>query len=196
MPITQLPGGSLRDEIRLTLYDTIDLTGSITNAVRSFFSNVQGKGISLTNLRQNSILENAVSYNIMGIAVDVQNFRTENVVAVPLLMENSGLDLTVGEKSYWRGPLRFAAGRLFTDVGGSTLADMTAPLFQQHGDSAVATVVLPGKHSIQVNPLQNFRLDWTLEGLTAAELGELTLADDTKLRYVASLKGIQRRPVQ
>lgn len=193
MPITQLPGGSLRDEVRQPIYDSIDLTaGPVAEGVRKFFSNVQNKGVSLTNLRQNNMLETAVSFRIMGLAIDVQNFRDANVVIVPLITENSGIQLILGEKQYWQGPMRFACGRLWTDLAASA----EAAIMQQYGFAAVAPVILVGQHVVDLNPLQTFSVLWTLEGLTAAEQVEADLAADTKLRFVCSLKGLMRRPVQ
>lgn len=191
MPIVRLPGGSLRDEIREPVYDTIDLTaGAITEGTRSFYSAVQGKGISLSNLRQNNLLETAVSFRVQGIAIDTQNFRDANVLVVPLFLEHSALRFRVGEKVYWEGPLRFAAGRIWSDVAG--VADA---LHQQHGMSAVASIILTGKHVIDINPLQSFQVDMITEAF-GAEAGDATIAASTKLRYVCSLKGLKRRPVQ
>jgi len=192
MPIVRLPGGSLRDEIREPAYDTIDLpAGAIAEGTRSFFSAVQGKGLSLTNLRQNNLLETAVSFRIQGLAVDVQNFRDANYLVVPLVLEHSAIRLRVGEKVYLETPLRFAAGRIWSDVAGSA----NDALHQQHGSSAVASIILSGKHVIDINPLQSFQVDWITEGF-GAESGDATLAANTKLRYVCSLKGLKRRPVQ
>lgn len=193
MPIVKLPGGSLRDEIREPAFDTIDLAaGAVAQGTRSFFSNVQGKGVSLTNLRQNNLFETAVSYRVQGLAIDVQNFRADNVLVVPLILEHSGIQLVIGEKMYWTGPMRFVAGRLQTDLAATGVA----ATYQQHGWAAVAGVILDGKHSIDINPLQSFRVDWVLEGFSAAEAAEATLAANTKLRYVCSIKGLKRRPVQ
>lgn len=193
MPIVRLPGGALRDEIREPLYDTIDLTaGAVAQTTRSFFSAVQGKDITLTNLRQNNLLETAVSFRVQGMAIDVQNFRDANVLVVPLILEHSAARFKSGEKIYWEGPFRFIGGRLWTDLAASAGAN----IYQQHGFSAVATVVLTGKHIIDINPLQSFNVDWILSGFTAAEAAEATIAADTKLRYVCSLKGLKRRPVQ
>ena len=194
MPIVKLPGGSLRDEIREPVYDTIDFTNGApaVNQTYSFFTAVQGKTLSQTNLRQNNLLETAVSFRIQGIAVDALNFTAgNNVNILPLLQENSAVRLRVGEKDYLSSPMRFAAGRIWSDVAGE--ADS---VYQQHGASAVAGIILTGHHVVDINPLQSFQLDWLVEGLTAAELALVVPAADTKARYVASLKGIKRRPVQ
>ena len=58
MPIVRLPQGSLRDEIRLPLYDTVTLAAAESPVgVRRFFSNVQGKSRARTNLRQTTSLK-------------------------------------------------------------------------------------------------------------------------------------------
>lgn len=192
MPIVRLPGGALRDEIREPLYDTIDLAaGAVTEGTRTFFQDVQNKDITQTNLRQSKQLETAVSFRIMGMAVDAQNFYTDNEQVLPLIMENSATKLTVGEKIYHETPMRFAAGRIFSDVAGKVDA-----VFSQHGGYSVASVILTGKHVVDINPLQRFQVDWILSGFSAAEAALATVAANTKLRYVCSLKGLKRRPVQ
>lgn len=193
MPIVKLPGGSLRDEIREPVYDTVDFNAAnpIANSTVSFFSSVQGKPISQTNLRQNNLLETAVSFRTQGLALDVHNFYDANSNAIPLVLENSGIRFRVGEKVYLESPARFAAGRIWSDVAGGT-----SRVFQEHGSAAVAGIILTGHHVVDINPLQSFQVDWLIESLTAAELALLALAADTKLRYVLSLKGIKRRPVQ
>lgn len=194
MPIVRLPGGALRDEIREPIFDTIDLpAGAIDQSVtRSFYSNVQGKDKTLSNLRQNNLLETAVSFRVQGLAIDVHNFYADNAKVMPLIAEHSAIELRVGEKIYWQGPMRFASGRQWSDVAGGTNL-----VYQQHGSAAVASVILTGKHVVDINPLQSFRVDWDISGITAAELAAAgTLAADTKLRYVCSLKGLKRRPVQ
>lgn len=192
MPIIRLPGGSLRDEIRQTIYDTIDITPSSTiNSTRSFFSNVQGKGLELTNMKQNNILETAVSYRIQGLAIDAQNYRGANVLCLPLIMECSGLSLTVGEKIYWQGPMRFAAGRMYAEYGGNT----TNFNLQSFGAPAVASVILQGKHVVDINPLQSFYMNW-ITNVASGDVTAATPASSTYLRFVCSLKGLQRRPVQ
>lgn len=192
MPIVRLPGGALRDEIREPLYDTIDLSaGAVTEGTRSFFQDIQGKDITQTNLRQSKSLETAVSFRIMGMAVDVHNFYGANERAMPLILEHSATRLKVGEKIYHETAMRFSAGRISSDVAGKVDA-----VFQQHGGSSVAAVILTGKHVVDINPLQSFQVDWILSGFSAAEQAIATLAADTKLRYVCSLKGLKRRPVQ
>lgn len=192
MSMVKLPGGSLRDEIREPLYDTLDiLPASTIQGVRRFFSDVQGKGKSLTNLRQNNLLETAVSFRVQGLSVDCQNFEAANFKAIPTILETSALKFQVAEKAYWEGPMRFAAGRLYSDIGVTA-----AGLLQQHGFSAVAPIVLQGDHVVDINPLQTFYVEWTIEGMSATDLAFATPAAATRLRYVCSLKGLKRRPVQ
>lgn len=193
MPIVRLPGGSLRDEIREPVFDTLDIVnGDTINTTRQFYSAVQGKDKTLTNLRQNNLLETAVSFRVQGLALDVQNSIAANAGAIPLVMENSAIDLIVGEKTYWTGPMRFTAGRLWTDLA----ATGAAATHEQHGIGSVATIVLVGKHVIDINPLQSFRVEWLTSNLNATELAIVDPAANSKLRYVCSLKGLKRRPVQ
>lgn len=192
MPIVRLPGGALRDEIREPLYDTLDLTaGAIAQTTRTFFASVKDS-LVLSNLRQAKQLETAVSFRCQGLAFDVHNFYTAMEQTVPLVLESSALRFTVGEKIYWEGPARFAAGRIYSDVAGKTDA-----VFSQHGDKAIASVILSGKHVVDINPLQRFQVDWLMDAFAnAAEIAIATVPANEKLRYVCSLKGLKRRPVQ
>ena len=192
MPIVRLPKGELRDEIRQPLYDTIDLdNASVLPAQFSFFSAVQGKSLVRSNLRSNSQLETAVSFRCQGLALDAQNFRALNVNVIPQILERSAIQLTVGEKIYWTGTGRIAAGRMYQDTGIATA------ILQQYGWAAVQPVILMGRHIIDINPLQNFNAAFTIGDMTAAELTAATpVVADVNVSFVFSLKGLLRRPVQ
>jgi hypothetical protein len=201
MPIVRLPQGSLRDEIRLPLYDTIQI-GAAESPVgtRRFFSAVQGKSAARTNLRQNNLLETAVSYRVQGMAIDCQNFYSANISALPIIMENSSLIVKIGEKEYWRGNMTFLAGRVQASYAAATTAAATTinNVHQKFGDVAVQSVILQGKHVIDINPLQSFTAQWDLDAsdLSAAEITAATPAANTSLKFIFSFKGLQRRPVQ
>jgi hypothetical protein len=201
MPIVRLPEGSLRDEIRVPLYDTVILQAAESPVgVRRFFSNVQGKSRARTNLRQNNLLETAVSYRIQGMALDSQNFYAANASALSIIMENSSLRLRVGEKDYWEGPMTFVAGRVKQNAAAATTVAATTidRVLQHFGDEAVQPVILQGKHVVDINPLQSFFVEWTLDpaDITAAEIAASTPAAATNLKFQLSLKGLLRRPVQ
>lgn len=196
MPIVTLPGGELRDEVRQPIYDTIVLdAGASAAGVRRFFqSNVTAggapKSLAQTNLEQPGSLPTATSFRIQGLAVDADNSAIANNPFLPLFLRKSSVSLQVGVKNYWNSPLRYAAGRMFTNLD-------SASSYQQYGWPAVQSVVLQGRHVVDVNPLQNFVIVWTTasQDLTATEAA-LTVAVDTDLVFVASLKGLLRRPVQ
>lgn len=197
MPVLRLKQGELRDEIRQPIYDTITLTSADSAvATRRFFSSVQGKPLSQTNLRQNNLLETAVSYRCLGLAFDAQNIYAANINLLPVIMENSSLKLQVGEKQYWQGNAVFLAGRIeqFSALYGQ--AAPTERLFQRFGAQAVAPVVFEGRHAVDINPLQTFYVEWVVDALDATDVTNTTLAASTKARFIASLKGIMRRPVQ
>lgn len=201
MPIVRLADGSLRDEIRMPLYDTITIQAAESPVgTRSFFSNVQGKSAARTNLRQNNLLETAVSYRVQGMGLDAQNFYAANIAALPIIMENSSIILKIGEKEYWKGPMLFAAGRIEASYAAATTAAATTinNVHQKYGTPSVQSVVLQGKHVIDINPLQSFSAQWSLDSsdITAAEITASTPAANTNIKFVFSLKGLQRRPVQ
>lgn len=200
MPIVRLPGGSLRDEIRQPIYDSIDIqAGESPIADRDFFANVQGKSFVLTNLRQNKLLETAVSFRAQGMTLDAQNIYAANFAVLPLIMESSSLTLKVGEKVYFQSPATFVAGRAEVTAASAatTVAATTIDRIYQHlGQAAVAPVVFQGKHVVDINPLQSFDAMLSTSGMTGAEIALATPAAATKLRLVFSLKGLLRRPVQ
>lgn len=196
MPIVTLPGGELRDEVRQPLYDTIVLdAGASAAGIRRFFqsgvtSSGAPKSLAQTNLEQPGSLPTATSFRIQGLTVDSDNSEIANNPFLPLFARKSSVSLQVGVKNYWTSPLRFAAGRLLTNVDA-------ASSYQQYGWPAIQPIVLQGKHVVDVNPLQNFVVVWSTaaQDLTAAEAA-LTVAAATDLVYVCSLKGLLRRPVQ
>lgn len=191
MPILRLPKGSLRDEVRIPLYDTVTLDSGYTPAgARQFFSNVQGKPRSRTNLKANNILETAVSYRVQGMAMDAENIYNANRNVLPILIQNSSVRVRIGEKDYWEGPAYFLSGRLHER---STAADTT---HQRLGDQSVQSVQLQGKHTIDVNPLQAFFTEWVVSDLTASESTAAAIAANTRLHVIFSFKGLLRRPVQ
>ena len=195
MPIVRTPEGSLRDEIRTPLYDTITIdAGESPVGVRSFFSNVQGKSRARTNLRQNNLLETAVSYRIQGMAMDAQNFYEANADALPIILENSSLRVKIGEKDYWETNMLYLTGRIDAMYATST----EDRVYQKFGMSSVASVILQGKHVVDVNPLQSFVAVWTLDSadVTAGEVALATPGAGTNLKFIFSFKGLLRRPVQ
>ena len=203
-PLVTLPGGQLRDEIRQAVYDTIiQQAAESPIATRSFFSAVQGKALYLTNLRQNNLLETAVSFRVQGLALDAQNIYEANKNLLALVVENSSIQLRVGEKVYFQSPLTFVTGRVDNSGAisrssgtGEAAGSVVGMLHQKMGQSAVAPVVFTGRHCIDILPLQSFTADFVCSGLSAAEIALATPAANTKVSYLFSLKGLLRRPVQ
>lgn len=193
MPIVTLPGGQVRDEIRQPVYDTITLTPAVSPVgTQRFFSNVQGKSLTMTNLRQNNLLETAVSFRVQGLALDAQNDDAANIGVIPTILIRSSLRLHIGEKDYWSGPSRFAGGRMYASYATSA----AEYVLQQYGWASAAPVVFQGKHVIDINPLQSFFAEWMIGDMTAGEVAAATPAAATAVSFVFSLKGLQRRPVQ
>lgn len=197
MPIVTLPGGELRDEVRQPLYDTITLAvAESVVAIRRFFqSNVIAAGapktLAATNMEQPGSLPTATSFRVQGLCIDADNNGQDgnNIFLLPLFLRSSSISLQVGVKNYWQSPMRFACGRMLTDMGA------VAQIYQQYGWPAVQPVVFQGKHVIDINPLQNFQIAWqtAAQDLTVAQAA-FVVGDE--LKYVASLKGLLRRPVQ
>lgn len=209
MPIITLPGGELRDEIRQPTYDTITLAAGDTLAgIRRFFAsnvNVTGgapKSLAQTNMDQPGSFPTATSYLLQGLCVDADNqslsaATATNLQILPVFLRKSSVSLQVGVKNYWQSPLRFACGRMQSEFATAVGAVPLFAGYQQYGWAAIQPIVFQGRHVVEINPLQNFQLVWqTLaDDLTAAEAG-LAVAAATDLVFVASLKGLLRRPVQ
>lgn len=183
------------DQIRQPLFDTITLDDSSTLlGIKSFFTQVQNKSEFETNLRANGQLEQSVSFRVQGLAMDAQTVEntpaTINDLFLAKMMEHSSLKFRVGEKYYWEGPMRFATGRISTvhELGGT---DAVAYHASQFGKPAVAGIILAKKDSIDIPPLQSFRVDWNTQ-----ELAGVTIKANTDIKFVCSLKGLLRRPVQ
>lgn len=197
MPIVRLPKGSLRDEIRVPLYDTITIASGDTLAgTRQFFSNVQGKPRSRTNLKANNILETAVSYRVQGMALDAENIYFANRSHLPLIVQNSSVRVRIGEKDYWEGPATFLSGRLHEFSSATAASPAGDVTHQRLGANAVQPVMLRGKHVVDINPLQAFFAEWVISDLSATETSAAALAANTRIHYIFSFKGLLRRPVQ
>lgn len=208
MPIITLPGGELRDEIRQPTYDTITLAAGTTLAgLRRFFSsgvNDDGspKSLAKTNMEQPGSFPTATSYMLQGLCVDADNqsltaATATNLNILPVLLRKSSVSLQIGVKNYWQSPLRFACGRMTSEFATAVGAVPLFAGYQQFGWAAIQPIVFQGRHVVEINPLQNFQLAWNtaIEDLTAAEAA-LAVAATTDLVFVASLKGLLRRPVQ
>jgi len=208
MPIVTLPGGELRDEVRQPAYDSIVLAAGDTLAgIRRFFASNQlaggqPKSLAMTNMEQPGSFPTATSYRVQGLTIDADNSSLSaaaatNLQILPTLLRKSSISLQVGVKNYWQSPLRFACGRMQSEFATAVGATPLAMAYQQYGWAAVQPVVFQGKHVIDINPLQNFQIAWNVatEDLTAAEQA-LAVAVGTDLVFVASLKGLLRRPVQ
>ncbi len=208
MPIVELPGGELRDEVRQPAYDTLILDeGDGIAGIRTFFASKQNadgspKSLARTNMQLVGQFPTATSFRVQGLTVDSDNSSltaatATNLNILPVFLRKSSVSLQVGEKNYWQSPLRFACGRMQNEFATAVGAVPLFAGYQQYGWAAVQPVVFQGKHVIDINPLQNFALGWNVApaDLTAAEAA-LTVSAGTDLVFVASLKGLLRRPVQ
>ncbi len=208
MPIITLPGGELRDEIRQPAYDTITLAAADGLAgVRRFFqSNVDVNGnpksLAQSNMEQPGSFPTATSYLMQGLCIDSDNqsltaATATNLNILPVLARKSSVSLQIGVKNYWQSPLRLACGRMSNEFATAVGAVPLFAGYQQYGWAAIQPIVFQGKHVVEINPLQNFSIAWQClaSDLTTAEAA-LTVAANTDLVFLASLKGLLRRPVQ
>lgn len=189
-------------------YDTITLAaGASAAGTRRFFqSNTTAAGapksLAQTNMESVGQFPNATSFLLQGLTIDADNSSLSaagatNLEMLPLFLRKSSISLQIGVKNYWQSPLRFACGRMTSDFSSAVGGTPLSMAYQQYGWAAIQPVVFQGKHVVEINPLQNFQIAWATlaDDLTAAEAA-LTVAVGTDLVFVASLKGLLRRPVQ
>jgi hypothetical protein len=208
VPIVKLPTGELRDEIRTRLYDTktYDAAATLPGSY-NYFAAVQGKPLAASNLRQNNLLETAVSFKVQALSLDAQNIYDINYRVMPLLMEASSMQLKIGEKVYWEGAATILCGRIAAvfSIGVATASVTTVQsierVYQHYGMEACTSVMFEGRHQIEIPPLQSFvglfeTSSDTSYGLNATEITNSTLGSATRLRLMFSMLGLLRRPVQ
>lgn len=180
MPRVRLSNGELRDQIRLDIFDTItqEVGQVLSGSRQKFFQDTANKSEIDTNLNISGFFENQVSYLVQGVGFDALTYSTNDVKLLPQIQDKSSLTLSVGEKDYWKAPLRFASGRILADD----------PELLQFGTFGPSYYPLKGADSIAIPSVQRFNIKWDLETNAAPA--------DAAVRYVCSLKGLQRRPVQ
>lgn len=204
MPLVSLPGGQLRDEIRNPLYDSDDLlAGQSPVGITKFFSSITNpdgspKGLEQTNLTQANSLPTATSFRCQGYAVDAQSYYPANLNCLPIIQDHSSIQFQVGEKVYATLAWVYLGGRLEVNQATATTVAATTNnlVYQKYGQSAVAPVVLTGKHVIDILPIQQFTATWNCQNLTAAEIAASTPAAATQIRFYFAIKGLLRRAVQ
>jgi hypothetical protein len=204
MPLVSLPGGQLRDEIRNPLYDSDDLlAGQSPVGITRFFSSITNpdgspKGLEQSNLTQANSLPTATSFRCQGYAIDAQSYYEANRFCLPIIQDHSSIQLQVGEKVYATLAWVYLGGRLDVNQAISTTeaASTAERNYQKYGQSAVAPVVLTGKHVIDILPVQQFTATWNCQGLTANEVTLATPAASTFIRFYFAMKGLLRRAVQ
>jgi hypothetical protein len=177
MPRVTLPSGEIRDQIRMDLFDTLSQTGTWLGE-QKFFTNTQGKSSVETNMRLNGTLENQVSFLVQGVGMDAIVYTAAHDLVISEVLDRSAIKLVIGEKEYLRAPTRFIAGKVRSYNA----------LIAQYGTNRDSVYTLMGEDSISIPPVQTFSLNLQVD--TAAAPVASTI------RYVASLKGLMRRPVQ
>lgn len=177
MPRVKLATGEVRDQVRLNLYDTLVQTGSILGQ-NKFFTNIQGKGITETNMKIQGTLEQGVSFLVQGVALDALVYKAGLDLVIAEVMDKSACILTIGEKDYLKAPTRHVGGKI-----RSYNADIA-----QYGSHAESCYKLAGIDAITIPSVQTFAL--VLDVNTNVSSGT------DSIRYVGTLKGLMRRPVQ
>jgi hypothetical protein len=194
-------GGELRDEIRQPTFDTVVLLAtSLLAAVRLFFVTSTSpippggpKSLAMTNMNKPGSFPTATSYLLQGLCIDADNQAAANSGFLGVLLRKSSISLQIGVKNYWQSPLRLACGRMLAEYDNSA----AATVYEEYGWPAIQPIVFQGRHVVEINPLQDFSITWqTLAADLTTPENALAVAADTDLWFVASLKGLLRRPVQ
>lgn len=176
MPRISLPSGEIRDQIRTDLFDTLVQSTSWLGE-QKFFTNTQGKSSADTNLRLNGTLENQVSFLVQGVGMDAITYAAGLDLVIAEVLDKSAIKLVIGEKEYLRAPTRFIAGKIRSYNAA----------IAQYGSNRDSVYSLKGEDSISIPPVQTFSLNLQVE---------TAVVPASAIRYVASLKGLMRRPVQ
>lgn len=200
MPRIKTQNGDVLEEVQQHVYDTYDLAAAQDPSkigVISFFSAVQGKPLSQTNLKQNNMLESKTSFRCTGMALLSQTYAAGNVLVLPTLMEKSYLQFNVGTKAYWEGNASQAAGRIYQV---SAMSGQAAPGTERSlvslGAPAARSVAFSRLHVVDIEELTSFNVKWGIEGLSAADIGNATPAANSPVRFICTLYGLMRRAVQ
>lgn len=193
----EMRGVGQLDEVKQHLYDTIDLNSdSVVTEERRFFSSAQGKTLSLSNLRGNGALERNKSFKIYGIQVDAHCSDATKKDLLALYAAYSYIDLWIGEKSYFTAPLRHAVGKISHNVAMAGGAELTQDAFVQYGAAGANPITFQGPHAQEIGSQISFHMIWKTEGISSALVAKMLPAEGEIVRFVASLKGVLRRPVQ
>lgn len=193
----EMRGVGQLDEVKQHLYDTIDLDSNVdVTEERRFFTQSTSKLLSLSNLRGAGALERNKSFKVYGIQVDAHCSDSAKQELLALYASHSYIDLWIGEKSYFTAPLRHAVGKIshnFALGGGDVL---TKDSFIQYGAAGANPITFQGPHAQEIGSQINFYMAWKVEGVSTAQKALMTPTADKPVRFVASLKGVLRRPVQ
>ena len=198
----KLKEGQIRQESTYQLYDTLRVNGGESPIqIHSFFSSVQGKPLSATNLRQNNMLEGESSFRIQHITLEGNTPDFNSWRAFPLMLNASALRLRIGEKDYLELPGLALGGQV--DLA---LSDDEFACYQRYGDTCEIQADLK-THSLDIAPLQTFNVEWevysyglshvhTVDGMLTTEVNAATVKAGQYLRLMLTLNGLIRRPIQ
>lgn len=194
--LNEVNGVALRDQIKQPLYDTIDITStSVVTEERQFFAQTQGKSLVMSNLRGNGQLERNKSFRIMGMEVFASSSDPDKIELLELFSNYSFVQLWLAEKQYWESPLRFLSGKIRQAVALAGDTDAVNS-YVQFGSPTCNPLALHGTQALDIGPLTQFYMLWKVEGASAGQITKMTPSAAYPVRFVASLKGLLRRPVQ
>jgi hypothetical protein len=197
VPHIKTADGAVLEEIQQATYDSYDLLQAVnpsTIGTIPFFTAVQGEPLAVTNLKQNGMFSARTSFRVTGLALLAQNQFAANKAALPLIMEHSSLDFVVDRKSYWQGNASLAAGRIYQQAASSTADDDA--IIQSYGSPAARSVVFSRLHTVDIEELTNFEVNWSVDDTPAAQQALTTPAAGTQIRFIMVLYGLLRRSVQ
>ena len=178
MASVQLKDGSLRDQVRFDLYDSLTQPAAVSwRGIQSFFSNANGKTIAESNMKLNGTLENQVSFLVQGISLDAITYAAGLDAILAEVVDFSALVLTVGDKDYYRGPTRHVVGKIKTYNAA----------IAQLGSNRDSIYKLHGEDSLPIPSVQTFSLKLHVE---------TDAAPADAIKWVGTLRGLLRRPAQ
>jgi hypothetical protein len=175
------------DQIRERIFDTVEYAnGASMNGQKSFFTNIQNKNKTQTNLSQGSFLEKDQSFKVISLKL-LADTGIADLGVLPQLIRRSALNFKISDRSFWEGSARFAAGGIdgIVEYSGGGLA--TDYAYQQLGQSHQHGVFF-GKEFYHAIPSQ-YSFSVVMDTVGTA----LTPAVDLEVQCV--LDGLRRRPM-
>lgn len=180
---------------RQPIYDTqIRKSDSTVNNEYKYFSDVQNKGLHITNLEQNGILAKGYSFQCHGMSLQAVNTDKTKTDMAHLLSRNSSIEFRINSKIYLQLPVALASGGISQQSSQSDPA--VATIFSSQLGVPANKMNSFGKAPLNIGSQQPFVVTWKTAELAGAELAAATPTEGFDYYVRLSLLGIMTKPIQ